>query len=126
MELKVIYLNRKPRLGVEYKPCNVREFDCKTLENPNNYIQTMIRIGNKLIIDTDKRKSFTYNKRLRLETPTELLDYFNGNSILHGPDYADCEMLKYEVGDFFSYHRDTIMNDCMGMFKMCLFEHSFL
>jgi hypothetical protein len=42
----------------------------------------MIGISNELIIDTNKRKSFTYNKRLRLEDPKELLDYFNGNSIL--------------------------------------------
>lgn len=114
MELKVIYLNNKPRLGVEYEQGNIRGFDYKTLENPDNYIQTMIGIGNELIMNTNKRKSSTYNKRLRLETSTELLDYFNGNSILQGSDYANCEILKYEVGDFFVCHRDTIMSDCMS------------
>ena len=114
MELKIIHLNDKPKLGIEYKACNIGGFDYKTLENSDNYTQTMIGIGNELIMNADKRKSFTYNKRLKLEPPMELLNYFNGNSILQGSDYADCEILKYEVGDFFACHRDTIINDCMN------------
>jgi len=114
MELKVIYL---PTLGLHEHgedDYSYKEFDYKTLKNPDNYIKTMIGTGNELIMDTNKRKSFTFNKRLILGEPKELLDYFNGNSILHsrdGIDYAYCEMLKYEVGNFFVSHRDTIMND---------------
>jgi Rps23 Pro-64 3,4-dihydroxylase Tpa1-like proline 4-hydroxylase len=115
MELKVVYLNTKPKLGLQENGLYGKEFDYKTLESPDNYIQTMIGTGNELIMDTKKRKSFTYNKRLLLEDPTELLDYFNGNSILHGPMYANCEILKYEVGDFFVSHRDTVMNDCRNI-----------
>jgi Rps23 Pro-64 3,4-dihydroxylase Tpa1-like proline 4-hydroxylase len=117
MELKVIYL---PALGLfeHEKEYDYKKFDYKTLENPYNYIKTMIGTDNELIMDTNKRKSFTYNKRLILGEPKELLDYFNGNSILHsldGLDYANCEILKYEVGDFFVSHRDTVMNDCRNI-----------
>ena len=111
MELKVIYLNNKPRLGVYHQGGCIKAFDYKTLENPENYIQTMIGTRNELIMDTNKRKSFTYYETLRLEDPIELLDYFNGNAILHGPDYANCEILKYEVGNFFVSHRDTNIYD---------------
>lgn len=80
MELKVVYLNSKPHLYnfdidggnrvLDFKTLD--EFDFKNLENSDNYINTMAGIGSELVINTDLRKSFTYNKRLILETPTEL------------------------------------------------------
>lgn len=121
MELKVIHLDRIPRIGAEDGipredgRCNVFMFDTKTLKNQDNYIQTKIGIGDKLTLNTDRRKSFTYNKRLRLEPPFEMLDFLNSHSILQGPDYAGSEILKYETGDFFMNHTDTIMSDPNGI-----------
>ena len=117
MELKIIYLNGLPRIGVENNMYIVRgmysatNFDTKTLEDPNNYKETMLGIGDELTMDTNKRKSFTFNKILRLENPYDFTEYFDKNSILQGREYSRCEMLKYEKGDFFTIHRDTVMRD---------------
>jgi Rps23 Pro-64 3,4-dihydroxylase Tpa1-like proline 4-hydroxylase len=111
MEIKIIYLDNMPRLGVQDIKGNIHCFDSKNLENTDSYIPSMIGNSDKLTLNLVKRSSFTFNKNLRLENPIEFSEYFNSNSILQGSDYANCEILKYEVGDFFVCHRDTIMSD---------------
>jgi hypothetical protein len=76
MELKVIYL---PALGLfehgedDY---HYKQFDNKNLGNPDNYIKTRIGTGNELIMDKNKRKSFTFNKRLILGEPKRTFRLF--------------------------------------------------
>lgn len=114
MELKIIRLQYEPRIGVSYGHTSVESFKHVDLKNPNNYVQTMIGVGEHLTLNTDKRKSSTFASRLKWEFPSEMSDFLDGHSILRGSDYSDCEIIKYEVGDFFTCHRDTIVSDCMG------------
>lgn len=111
MELKIIYLDRMQRLGVEVETGGVRMFNTELLGDPNNYIQTKLGVNNELVLNTDKRKSSTFNRFLRLGDLPEFTEYFNNNEILQGIEYSRCELIKYEQNDFFQIHKDTIMYD---------------
>jgi hypothetical protein len=112
--LKIIQLSSAPQLLVDDNLGNLIEFDYSKLQHNRNFITTKLAIGDALILDREKRKSLTYNRLLHMENPTELEEYFNINSILHGPEYSKCEILKYEEGDFFTNHIDTFIFDNHG------------
>lgn len=82
MELKIIHLEKMPELNIMCDNNEITSFNFKILNNNDNYIKTKLGIGKELIINEDKRKSLTYNKRLILENPHEFLNFFENNKIL--------------------------------------------
>ena len=81
------------------------------LLNDENFERTRAGIGSELILDLNKRSSWTNKFSYFLNFNDEINNFFNEHNIYVANPF---QLLKYKVGDFFLNHKDTKINSDAG------------
>jgi hypothetical protein len=80
----------------------------------HNFERTLVGKGSVEILDLGKLSSWTHKLKFKLNLPNEAIQFIEQNNILCGKDnimYDYFSLLKYDTGDFFLNHRDTILTN---------------